>query len=447
MQSFYSINRKADDVSFREAILLGQAPDKGLYMPHEKPKFHPNELKAMKDQKYSEIAFEVIRKYIPKDQLADEKLKSIVEDAYDFNVPLEKLNDQDYIMRLDQGPTASFKDFAVRFLGRLISYFNEGKKVVLLTATSGDTGGAVADAFFNLSGVQVVILYPHDEVSNIQRRQMTTLGNNITAIGITGKFDDCQRMVKQAFADDTLRPLRLTSANSINFGRLLPQAVYYCYAWSRVVSSLKEKVIFSVPSGNFGNLMGGLLAKRMGLPVRHFIAATNANDEFPRFLSTGIYEKIEPSRNCLSNAMNVGHPSNLIRIIELYNGIMDETGKLIKMPNLDLMRKEIHSFSISDEETKQAIRTVFQQYNTIIEPHGAVGWVALQKYKQHNHPKEACISLETADPAKFPEVIQEILKIKLGLTTKMASQQDLKENLITMPPEYDTLQKYLLTNV
>ncbi len=286
---FYSTNLKAPEVTFRGAILQGQAPDRGLYMPKEIPLFSAKELSAMKGQAYPDLAFTVMRKYIPVSELDDEKLRNIVTDAYNFEIPLEKVTPKDFIMRLDRGPTASFKDFAARALGRIMSHFlaQAQKEAVVLTATSGDTGGAVADAFLGLPRVRVVILYPKAEVSDRQRRQMTTLGQNVTGVGVTGKFDDCQRIVKEAFADKDLASLGLTSANSINFGRLIPQAVYYCYAWSRLAKSPKEKVVFSVPSGNFGNLMGGLFAFRMGLPVKNFIIATNENDEVPRFLATG----------------------------------------------------------------------------------------------------------------------------------------------------------------
>jgi threonine synthase len=442
---FYSTNLKAPEVTFRGAILQGQAPDRGLYMPKEIPQFSANELSAMKVQAYSDLAFRVLRKFIPANELGDEVLRKIMVDAYNFEVPLEKVTAKDYIMRLDQGPTASFKDFAARALGRIMSHFlgQDQKEAVVLTATSGDTGGAVADAFLGLPRVRVVILYPKAEVSERQRRQMTTLGQNVTAVGVAGKFDDCQRMVKDAFVDKDLSSLGLTSANSINFGRLIPQAVYYCYAWSRLASSFKEKVVFSVPSGNFGNLMGGLFAFRMGLPVRHFIVATNENDEVPRFLATGTYQKIVPSKNCLSNAMNVGHPSNFARLIALYGGNMDETGQIHQMPDMKRLRAELCSYSITDAITKTTIQSAYRQHGVILEPHGAVGWAALQQYRKDKRPTEICVSLETADPAKFPDTIQELLHINPPLPPKMAAQHSLPENLHEIPATYARLKDFL----
>ncbi len=348
-------------------------------------------------------------------------------------------------MRLDQGPTASFKDFAARALGRIMSHFlgQDQKEAVVLTATSGDTGGAVADAFLGLPRIRVVILYPKAEVSERQRRQMTTLGQNVTAVGVTGKFDDCQRMVKDAFADKDLAKFGLTSANSINFGRLIPQSVYYCYAWSRQVALPGEKIVFSVPSGNFGNLMGGLFAFRMGLPVKHFIAATNENDEVPRFIATGTYTKVVPSKNCLSNAMNVGHPSNFARVIALYGGNMDENGQIRTMPDMNRLRAELRSYSITDAETKETIQAAYKQHRIILEPHGAVGWAALQRYRKDTQATETCVSLETADPAKFPDTIQELLHIDPPLPPKMAAQQSLTEHLHEIPATYTSLRDFL----
>ena len=281
----------------------------------------------------------------------------MLQDAYNYEVPVEKVYDGKYVLRLDRGPTCSFKDFAARLMGRLIQYFlrQEGKEILILTATSGDTGSAVAHAFFGLDNIKVVVLFPEKEVTERQRRQMTTLGKNVFPLAVEGKFDDCQALVKQAFADPDLKGLNLSSANSINIGRLLPQAVYYFYAHSRVAPQ-GEAVVFSVPSGNFGDLMGGLIALKMGLPVHKYVVATNENDEFPNFMKTGIYEPIRPSKNCISNAMNVGHPSNLARLFSLYGGQMDETGRVSRQPDLQAMRRELYAVSITDEETRNTIR-------------------------------------------------------------------------------------------
>jgi len=322
---YYSTNLKTPEVSFSEALLKGLAPDGGLYMPVSFPKISAEEIASYSGMEYYEIAFSFLSKFLGSEIPADELL-NLCRDAYNFDVPLEKVTDRKYIMRLDQGPTASFKDFAARMMSRLMQYYLSAndKYLTILTATSGDTGSAVASAFYGLQNINVIILFPAEEVTLMQRKQMTTLQKNVKVISVDGKFDDCQDLVKKAFRDPSLSHLPLSSANSINIGRLLPQAVYYIYAWSRLNTGKSEKAVFSVPSGNFGNLMAGLIAFRTGLPVKKFIVTTNENNEVPEFLRTGIYNKISPSINCISSAMNVGHPSNLARIIALYGGIMDE---------------------------------------------------------------------------------------------------------------------------
>ncbi|MHA1757384.1 MAG: threonine synthase [Promethearchaeota archaeon] len=447
---FHSTNKNTEDVDFKTAILRGQALDKGLYMLNEIPKLEQDEIFSFKKLKLNEIAHIVISKIVG-DALPLNDLKRILDDALNFEVPVEKINDIDYICYLDRGPTASFKDFGARTLARLMEYFlkQDNREVLILTATSGDTGGAVAQACYNVEGIKVVVLYPKDEISELQRKQMTTLGKNVTAIGINGKFDDCQRMVKMAFADPDLKHLGLSSANSINFGRLMPQTLYYFWSYSRVVEKKGEEVIFSVPSGNFGNLMGGLIAARMGLPFRRFIAAVNENDEFPKFLQTGKYQKVEPSKKCISNAMNVGHPSNLARLIDLYNGQIDENGIIHKNPDLDSIRKDIVSYSISDDLTKQTIINFYEKYNKIIEPHGAVGWASLEKYRKEypEDNKYKAICFETADPAKFPEEIIKLINIKPKMPISLELINNRKE--YPNPVEinnYSDFKKYLLEN-
>ncbi len=408
MVNYHSTNYRTPDVDFKTAVLRGQALDKGLYMLNKIPKLSNEKINSFKSSELYDIGFEVISEILGDDIPASD-LKKILKDALNFSVPIEKIRENNYICYLDQGPTASFKDFGARILARIMEFFLEieDKKSVILTATSGDTGGAVAQAFFNMKRIKVIVLFPRDEISELQRKQMTTLGKNITAIGIKGKFDDCQRIVKTAFADPDLKDIGLSSANSINVGRLIPQLLYYFYSYSRIIDEIDEKVIFSVPSGNFGNLMGGLIAFKMGLPVKKFISAVNENNEFPRFLETGVYEKVEPSKNCLSNAMNVGHPSNFARIIDLYNGQIDETGLIHKNPNLNQLQEDIASYSISDELTKQTIVNFYKRYNRILEPHGAVGWACLEIYrnKYSEDGKYKGICFETADPAKFPDEI------------------------------------------
>ncbi|MHA2006803.1 MAG: threonine synthase [Promethearchaeota archaeon] len=412
--SFHSTNHNAPDVDFKNAILKGQALDKGLYMLNEIPRLPPEQIYSFKYSSLSEIGFRIISEIVG-DSIPENDLQNILNSALNFKVPFEKIREKDYICYLDQGPTSSFKDFGAQTLAKLMNYFLkiEDENIVILTATSGDTGSAVAQAFFNMKRIKVVVLFPQEEISDLQRKQMTTLGNNIITLGIKGKFDDCQRIVKRAFADQDLSAINLSSANSINIGRLLPQMLYYFYSYSRIIDKRGEKVIFSVPSGNFGNLMGGLIAFNMGLPVRKFISAVNENDEFPRFLETGIYKKVEPSKKCLSNAMNVGHPSNLARLIDLYNGQIDEVGIMHKNPDIEKIRRDLVSYSISDNITIKTITSFYSKYHKIIEPHGAVGWACLdiyrKKYLEDNEFKS--ITFETADPAKFPDEIYSILNI------------------------------------
>lgn len=445
---FYSTNRKTLPVAFSQALLKGLAPDGGLFMPERIPVIDPASLKKYSDLPYHEIAFDISRRFLA-GQIPDAELKRIVQESYNYAVPLEHVVGRKYIMRLDQGPTASFKDFAVRMMGRLMQYYLkiENRKLLILTATSGDTGSAVANAFYGLDNVQIVILFPRTEVTDRQRKQMTTLGKNIHVLALDVKFDDCQALVKQAFADPALETLALSSANSINIGRLIPQIIYYFYAWSRLHLPADEEIIFSVPSGNFGDMMGGVLAMKMGLPVRKFIIATNENDEFPKYLASGIYSKIEPSKNCISSAMNVGHPSNLARLVDLYGGIMDEKGNILKPGDMETMRKEIWSVSITDEQTRKTIKEAYDTYGVVLEPHGAVGWAGLMDYLKADTllgPDPLCVSLETAHPAKFPQEIMKILSIDPELPRSLQGIEEKHEQFEEISNEYEDFKKYLL---
>lgn len=447
MISYYSTNRCSRLVGFQEALICGQAPDKGLYLPKPIPKINLSELKKMKKMSYSEIAFLVLNKFLAQ-EIPEKELKEITKKVYTWSIPIEKVTDKIYILRLDQGPTASFKDFAAQMMARLMEHFlkKEKKKLTILTATSGDTGSAVASAFYNLKNIRVIILFPINEVTIMQRKQMTTLGGNIFTLAIKGKFDNCQALVKKAFSDSELKSLDLSSANSINIGRLLPQTIYYFYAYSRI-AEIPQKVIFSVPSGNFGNLVGGILAKKMGLPVYKFIAAVNENDEFPQFLKSCHYQPIKPSKNCLSNAMNVGHPSNLARLIDLYAGKMNEKGKILKMPKMATLKKDIFSVSLSNKETIQTIRNVYKKYKIILEPHGAVGFRGLGKFLLKEKPNLPVISLETAHPGKFPETVQKILNLKISPPQKFFLLKSKKEKFTKLPADYQKFKKYLLDSV
>jgi len=440
---FFSTNGHLDRVDFKGALLAGQAPDKGLYMPEMFPSLSPETIRNFPQMSYHQIAYQVIKPYLG-DLVEESALEDMLKDAYSYEVPLERVYDGKYLLRLDRGPTCSFKDFAARLMGRLMQYFlkEEGRSMIILTATSGDTGSAVAHAFYGLENIKVIVLFPESEVTERQRRQMTTLGENIYPLAVSGKFDDCQALVKQAFVDPELKGLELSSANSINVGRLLPQAVYYFYAHSRVAPG-GEEVVFSVPSGNFGDLMGGLIALKMGLPVKKFVAATNENDEFPCFMQTGVYEPIRPSKNCISNAMNVGHPSNLARLFSLYGGQMDETGQVARQPDLSAMREEIYAVSISDEETRQTIREAYSQYKVLLEPHGAVGWAGLVRYLDEFGDWSPAVSLETADPAKFPDEIVRLTGVNPSLPPAMASLDEKEENFLKMDGSYASLKNYL----
>ncbi|MBD3220857.1 threonine synthase [bacterium] len=409
---YHSTNGRALEVDLAGALLAGQAPDRGLYLPTEIPRLDAGLLARARDLPYPDLAIEMLAPYAAGVFTRDE-LGEICHDAYDFAVPLEHVTGRAHVMRLDQGPTASFKDFAARFMGRALGKLvrDRGQRLLILTATSGDTGSAVAHAFLGVEGIEVLVLFPREEISDRQRRQMTTLGDNVATMAVDGKFDDCQAMVKRAFADPDLTDLHLSSANSINIGRLLPQSVYYVYAAARLADVAGgEQVVFAVPSGNFGDLMGGVLAMHGGLPVARFVVATNANDEVPRYLETGEYAKIEPSRVCISNAMNVGHPSNLARLVALYGGQMDETGQIADAPDLDAMRRDFHATSVDDDETRATIGRVHRDHGVVLEPHGAVGWCGLERFlaAEPDHADLVAISLETAHPAKFPEAVREI---------------------------------------
>lgn len=441
---FRSTNAAAPSVSLREALLTGQAPDRGLYEPETLPAFRRADLAAFARLSYADIAFRVLWPFaqgsIPEDQLA-----AFCREAYDFPVPLEAVGDRIHVLRLDRGPTASFKDFAARMMARMLGGFvrETGRPLTILTATSGDTGSAVANAFHGIDGIRVLVLFPEGEVSNRQRRQMTTLGGNIRTAAVKGKFDDCQALVKGAFADPTLERLSLSSANSINIGRLLPQSVYYFYAASRLAAA-GEPIVFSVPSGNFGDLMGAVLAGRMGLPLHRLVVPVNANDEFPRFLATGQYAPVVPSRDCLSNAMNVGHPSNLARLVSAYGGRMDETGRIHAAPDLGAMRRDLFSTSVSDDLTRRTILEAWTQRRLLLEPHGAVGWRGLLDYQAAATPTAGpAVVLETAHPAKFPEEIERILGFTPEVPPALAALESLREDYDRLPADAAAFREYV----
>jgi threonine synthase len=388
---YRSLGGKSPDVDFRTATIQGQAPDRGLYFPTSIPKWDEEMRNALKTMDKDEMGYKVMKPYVG-DTIPETDLRRIIHETLDFPIPLVPVADKIASLELFHGPTLAFKDVGARFMSRCLGHFSQERngRIVVLVATSGDTGGAVANGFFDVDGVDVVILYPSGKVSLVQEKQLTTLGRNIHALEVEGNFDDCQRMVKQAFSDQELRSkIFLTSANSINIARWLPQQLYYILAWQQ----WKEQTppVISVPSGNFGNICAGMMAWASGLPVSHFIAACNANDTVPRFFSTGDYVP-NAAIATISNAMDVADPSNFVRILEIFR----EKGVLSDMLN---------SVSISDAETSETIRRVRNEHGYLLDPHGAVGFLALERWLA-DHPKESGYLLETAHPVKFPDSVE-----------------------------------------
>ncbi len=429
---FYSTNHKNHLVSFKEAVFKSLADDNGLFMPTEIPLLPAKFFEKLNSMPLQEISFEVAKSLL-KNDIPQTILKGIIDDALNFNAPLVELEGQVFVLELFHGPTLAFKDFGARFMARLMSYFirNSDREITILVATSGDTGSAVAHGFYNTPGIQVVILYPSGKISAIQEKQLTTMGGNITALEIKGTFDDCQKLVKKAFLDfDLVKNLSLTSANSINVARLIPQSFYYFYAYAQ----LKDKsspTIFSVPCGNFGNLTGGLIAKKMGLPVLKFIAATNQNDSVPKYLRTGIF-KPQPMKKTISNAMDVGNPSNFIRILDLYNH------------NVENVRRNIWGASFSDGQTKAAIQRVFRKYDYILDPHGAIGYLGLKQYMLQNNKKINGIFLETAHPSKFVDIVQNVINEKLQIPDRLQNYLNKNKRSIVLSNKFEDLKQYLL---
>lgn len=427
----YSTNNPKHFVDLREAVFKGLPEDNGLYMPQEIPSLSDDFFLSLPRLSFQEIAFQVCKNLIGTAIPATD-LQMLIERAITFPAPVVALDDHYHILELFHGPSLAFKDFGARFMAQLMSYFNRGedKELVILVATSGDTGGAVAAGFLNTPGIKVVILYPSGKVSPLQEKQLTALGGNISALEIAGTFDDCQALVKKAFLDRDLRSqIRLSSANSINIARLIPQSFYYFEAYKQVVAKNK-KVVFTVPSGNFGNLTAGLLAKKMGLPVYHFIAATNANKVVPEYLSTGIYTP-QSSVATISNAMDVGNPSNFARMLDLY------------CSTWNIMKRDISGYSYSDEATKRGIKAVFEKYNYTIDPHGAVGYLAYQEYLTQN-PDTLGIILETAHPAKFNTEVEKITNEKVNIPKRLAELANKEKVATEMGIAFTPFREWLL---
>ena len=425
---YYSLNHNAPEVNFEQAVIQGLAPDKGLYFPRNINALESSFFENIENYSNEEIAFEAIKHFIG-NEIPEAELRQIIKETLSFDFPLVEVEKDIYSLELFHGPTMAFKDVGARFMSRCLAYFNKNKdqKNTVLVATSGDTGGAVASGFLDVKGVDVVILYPSGKVSDIQERQLTTLGQNIRALEVDGVFDDCQDMVKKAFLDKDLNFKNLTSANSINIARWLPQMFYFFFAYKELKERNKPLVV-SCPSGNFGNICAGILAKKMGLPIEHFVASTNANDTVPKFLETGKYDP-KASKATISNAMDVGNPSNFIRIQELYDN------------DLKKFENDFSSFSFDDEQTKVALKTIYEQNGYIAEPHGAVGYLGLKK-ELKNHPEAIGFFLETAHPIKFLDIVEEILNVKLPIPQQIESVLG-KEKVRTKIKTYEELKAFL----
>lgn len=429
---YYSTNGQAPDVTLQEAVVKGLAPDKGLFMPETIKLLPSSFFENIGSLSFQEIAYTVADAFFG-DDIEKDTLKEIVYDTLNFDTPIVHVTDNVYSLELFHGPTLAFKDVGARFMARLLGYFirKQGQKdVKVLVATSGDTGSAVANGFLGVEGIHVYVLYPKGKVSQIQESQFTTLGQNITAIEIDGTFDDCQALVKSAFLDKELNSkLNLTSANSINVARFLPQAFYYFYAYAQLAKQGKAKnVVFSVPSGNFGNITAGLIAKRMGLPVKRFIAANNSNDIFYEYLQTGEY-KPRPSVQTIANAMDVGDPSNFVRVLDLYDKSLND------------IRKDISGEWYNDESIKDTLKKTYTETGYLLDPHGACGYQALKDGLQSD---ETGIFLETAHPTKFLEVVEGIVNEKVPVPEKLQEFMKGEKQSIPLKKDFEGFKEFLL---
>jgi len=429
---YYSLNKQAPEVSFQEAVVKGLAPDRGLYFPKEISPLPQSFFDTIESLDNASIAFEVIKQFVG-DEIPEQDLKLIVKEVLSFDFPVNPIEENISVLELYHGPTMAFKDVGARFMARCLGYFNKDKveeQVTVLVATSGDTGGAVASGFLGVEGVDVVILYPSGKVSDIQEKQLTTLGQNIVALEVDGTFDDCQDMVKTAFLDDGFKgKCSLTSANSINIARWLPQMFYFFFAYKALKSNGK-KLVFSVPSGNYGNICAGMMAQKLGLPVHHFVTGTNANNIVPQYLKTGTYD-MKPSVPTISNAMDVGDPSNFIRIQELHDN------------DISKLRENLSGFSYSDEETTNAIHQLYDSLNYVADPHGAIGYLALKAYLQNESDVHG-VFLETAHPIKFLPVMPKAIADHIPMPPQIEAILHKQKQSIHIS-NYEQLKSYLLS--
>ena len=427
--NYYSLNHIAPNTTFENAVIKGLAPDRGLYFPENITPLKASFFETIETLSNEAIAFEAIKQFISP-EIPEDVLKTIVSETLSFDFPVVNLTESISTLELFHGPTMAFKDVGARFMARCLGYFNKdnSNEVTVLVATSGDTGGAVANGFLGVKGVRVVILYPSGKVSDIQEKQLTTLGQNITALEVDGTFDDCQDMVKKAFLDDELTStMQLTSANSITVARWLPQLFYFMFAYKQLKNSSKE-IVFSVPSGNFGNVCAGMIAQKLGLPIKHFIASNNENNVVTRYLKSNSYEP-KPSVQTVSNAMDVGNPSNFIRIQAIYNN------------NFETLKSNLSSYSFTDDETKQALDEIYKTTQYIADPHGAVGYLGCKSYLETN-PQAHCVFLETAHPTKFLDVVKEVISTDIPLPPQIKAVID-KQKVATDIKDYSEFKAFL----
>jgi threonine synthase len=430
---FYNINKPSEKVSFRQSVLQGAASRKGLYFPEWIPSIVRKNLEAMSRMELWQIARQVLKPFV-EDDFSEEDLEDVCRNAFNFPIPLVSVADRLYSLELYHGPSLAFKDVGARFLSQVLRKFSDNKtgEITVLVATSGDTGSAVAQSFLNVDGIRVVLLYPSGKVSKLQEKTLTTVGGNVQALEIDGTFDDCQRLVKQAFADEDLTSrMTLTSANSINVGRFLPQSVYYFWAWAQLPPDQRDHILISVPSGNYGNLSAGLMAWKMGLPIRQFVASSNINRVVPDYLETGQYEPRQAVRT-LSNAMDVGDPSNFVRITELF----DRDHSAVK--------SQVKYHVADDSQTRQTIKRVYNDTGYILDPHGAVGYLGCQAHQQ---PDQTAIFLETAHPAKFNDAVEQTIGESLVFPQYLKEIQDSSKQALEMPADYRAFKDWLIPKI
>ncbi|MDH3267469.1 MAG: threonine synthase [Ignavibacteria bacterium] len=431
---YYSTNKKSTEVDFKTAVLKGLPEDNGLYMPKQIPELPSGFINSLPTLTFQEISFQVASAFIS-DDLSEDNLRTIINEAFNFDAPLVELDNNLFSFELFHGPTLAFKDFAARFMAKLMGFYVEqsGKELTILVATSGDTGSAVASGFLNVPGIQVFLLYPSNKVSHIQEQQLTTFGNNITSLEIEGTFDDCQKITKQAFLDSELnKRFTLTSANSINVARLIPQSFYYFYAYAQARITNSEPIIISVPCGNLGNITSGLLAKHMGLPIKKYVLSSNVNDVVLKYLKTGTFSPAA-SIKTISNAMDVGNPSNFVRIQALCNSSVEN------------LRKDVSGFSFNDSQTINAIRDVYKKYNYVMDPHGAVGYLGLQNYLQQINEMSNGIFIETAHPAKFLDSVEDAISTEVEMPDRLESVLHKEKKVVKLSASLSSFKEFLLS--